>query len=166
MLGAAPQVGDEQKMEDPTTAALEIRVAKMLRKEAAVFLPSGTMCNEIALRVHCAPGEEVICHDGCHIVIAEAGGPAAMAGVMIKGLATPSGIFTADDVRAALRNTGPTSGLGHFSRRYPPRTGLIHLENTSNGGGGTPWPMETLAEVTALAKDEGKRGRLRTFLRC
>eukprot|EP01045_Picozoa_sp_COSAG04_P011414 COSAG04_NODE_735_length_10705_cov_33.479823_2_plen_344_part_00 len=166
MLGAAPQVGDEQKMEDPTTAALEIRVAKMLRKEAAVFLPSGTMCNEIALRVHCAPGEEVICHDGCHIVIAEAGGPAAMAGVMIKGLATPSGIFTADDVRAALRNTGPTSGLGHFSRRYPPRTGLIHLENTSNGGGGTPWPMETLAEVTALAKEEGKRGLLRCLCWC
>jgi|EP01046_Picozoa_sp_COSAG06_P019356 threonine aldolase len=60
------------------------------------------MCNEIALRVHCRPGDEVICHDGCHIVIAEAGGPAAMAGVMIKGLATESGIFTAADVEAAF----------------------------------------------------------------
>lgn len=147
-------VGDEQKMEDPTTAALEIRVAKMLRKEAAVFLPSGTMCNEIALRVHCNPGDEVICHDSCHIVIAEAGGPAAMAGVMIKGLASPSGIFTADDVRAAM-HPGGVAGLGHFSRRYPPRTGLIHLENTSNAGGGTPWPMDALRSVTDLAQEHG-----------
>lgn len=110
-------VGDEQKMEDPTTAALEQRVAKMLRKEAAVFLPSGTMCNEIALRVHCTPEDEVICHDSCHIVIAEAGGPAAMAGVMIKGLSTPSGIFTAADVEEAM-HPGDLAGLGHFSRRY------------------------------------------------
>ena len=151
---ATAVVGDEQKMEDPTTAALEIRVAEMLRKEAAVFLPSGTMCNEIALRVHCNPGDEVICHDSCHIVIAEAGGPAAMAGVMIKGLASPSGIFTADDVRAAM-HPGDVAGLGHFSRRYPPRTGLIHLENTSNAGGGTPWPMCTLREVTSLAQAHG-----------
>lgn len=152
-IAQAP-VGDEQKMEDPTTAELEIRVAKMLRKEAAVFLPSGTMCNEIALRVHCNPGEEVICHDSCHIVIAEAGGPAAMAGVMIKGLPSPSGIFTADEVQAAI-HPGDVAGLGHFSRRYPPRTGLIHLENTSNAGGGTPWPMETLRSVTSLAQEHG-----------
>ena len=73
---------------------------------------------------------------------------------MIKGLATASGIFTAADVEAAM-HPGKLAGLGHFSRRYPPRTGLIHIENTSNGGGGTPWPMEILVEVTTLAKEKG-----------
>ena len=78
-IATAP-VGDEQKMEDPTTAELEKRVAALLGKEAAVYLPSGTMANEIALRVHCQPGDEVICDRTCHIVTAEGGGPAALAG--------------------------------------------------------------------------------------
>ena len=80
-IAAAP-VGDEQKMEDPTTSALEIRVAAMLGKEAALYLPSGTMANEIALRVHCVPGDEVVCDQTAHIVTAEGGGPAALAQVM------------------------------------------------------------------------------------
>ena len=90
------RVGDEQKGEDPTTNELCARVADLTGKEAAVLLPTGTMCNEIALRVHCAPGEEVICDRSCHIVNFEAGGPAALGGVMIHAVDSDFGIFTAD----------------------------------------------------------------------
>src|SRR5687767_14375930 len=79
-------VGDEQAGEDPTTLALEQRVAELLGKEAALFLPSGTMCNEIAIRIHTRPGDEVICERASHIIIAEGGGPAAFSGVMIHPL--------------------------------------------------------------------------------
>lgn len=90
------RVGDEQKGEDPTTNELCARVADLTGKEAAVLLPTGTMCNEIALRVHCAPGEEVIFDRSCHIVNFEAGGPAALGGVMIHAVDSDFGIFTAD----------------------------------------------------------------------
>ena len=85
---AEAEVGDEQKAEDPTTNALQERVAALLGKDAAVFLPSGTMCNQIALLVHCRPGDEVIAADVAHIFTSEAGGGSALAGAQTWPLAT------------------------------------------------------------------------------
>ena len=89
---AEAEVGDEQKGEDPTTNALQARVAELLGKEAAVFLPSGAMCNQIAMLVHCRPGDEVIAADMAHIFTSEAGGGSALAGVQTWPLATKRGI--------------------------------------------------------------------------
>src|SRR5262249_16394156 len=103
---AAAEVGDEQKGEDPTTNALQARVADLLGKEAAVFLPSGTMCNHIALLVHGRPGDEVIAADIAHIFTSEAGGGSAFAGLQTWPLATARGIFTGAQVDAAVREAG------------------------------------------------------------
>src|ERR1700750_625088 len=101
---AEAEVGDEQKFEDPTVNALCARVAELLGCEAAVFLPSGTMCNEIAFRLHIRPGgDEAILHRTAHPIVAEAGGPAAFAGAVLHPLDSPDGTFTGDDVRGALR---------------------------------------------------------------
>src|SRR5437667_51342 len=96
------EVGDEQKMEDPTVNVLCEMVAELLGKEAAVFLPSGTMCNEIALRVHARPGEEVIAHHTAHPIHFETGGPAALAGVNVRAVDGPRGQFDAAAVEAAV----------------------------------------------------------------
>ena len=105
---AEAEVGDEQRFEDPQVTELCSRVAELLGMEAAVFLPSGTMCNEIAFRLHIRPGgDEVILHRTSHPIIAEAGGPAAFAGAMMQPLDTPRGMFTGDDVRGALRPPRP-----------------------------------------------------------
>jgi threonine aldolase len=116
-----------------------------LGKEAAVYLPSGTMCNEIAYRVHCRPGEEIVLDSTAHGIHAESGGPAAMAGVMLRGIDGPRGIFSGDQVRAAIRS----------GRRHEPRSRLLSVENTSNAGGGSVWPIERIREVTAVAKERG-----------
>jgi threonine aldolase len=115
-------VGDEQKFEDPTVNQLCEMVAELLGKEAAVFLPSGTMCNEIALRVHARHGEEVIAHRTAHPINSEAGGPAALAGVNVRAIDGPRGQFDVAAVEAAIR---PLS-------RYAPRTRLVWVEQTSN----------------------------------
>jgi threonine aldolase len=139
------EVGDEQAGEDPTTRALEARVAELLGKEAAVFLPSGTMCNEIALRVHCAPGDEVICEATCHIVNFEAGGPAALGGVMIRTVEGERGIFGADQALGAIRSPS----------RYAPVSRLVCVEQTANHGGGAVWPVEALDAVAEAAHGRG-----------
>ncbi|KAK2861474.1 hypothetical protein FQN49_004162 [Arthroderma sp. PD_2] len=139
------ELGDEQQDGDPTTIALCARVAKLLGKEAGVFLPSGTMCNQIAVNVHCRPGDEVICDRTCHIVNFEAGGPAANSGVMIRTVNGERGIFTAVQARNAIR---PPS-------RHFPESRLICVEQTSNLGGGSIWPISTLQEVAAVAKQAG-----------
>ena len=138
-------VGDEQKNEDPTTAELCARVATLLGKEAAVFLPSGTMCNEIAINLHTRPGDEVICEQTCHIINFETGGPAAISGVMIRAIRGANGIFTADQVRECLR---PNS-------RYMPPSALLCVEQTANMGGGAVWPLDQLDAVAAAAKGAG-----------
>src|SRR5688572_4474802 len=97
------EVGDEQKGEDPTVNLLQEMVAELLGKEAALFLPSGTMCNEIALRVHCRPGDEMIAHRTAHPIHFEAGGPAALAGVNVQSLDGPRGQFEAAAVTGAIR---------------------------------------------------------------
>src|SRR3954465_15636050 len=142
---AEAEVGDEQHFWDPTVNALCERVAELLGFEAAVFLPSGTMCNEIAFRLHIRPGgDEAILHRTSHPIIAEAGGPAAFAGAMMQPLDTPKGMFTGDDVRAALRKPD----------RYLPRSRLVSVEQTTNMSGGRVWPLEQLRDVVAVARAE------------
>src|ERR1700755_906457 len=99
---ANAEVGDERAGEDPSVNRLVERCAALLGKEAAVYLPSGTMCNEIALAVHCKPGDEVICDATSHIIGFEGGGPAALAGVMIQPLAGRRGILCGGQLRAAI----------------------------------------------------------------
>ena len=139
------EVGDEQYGSDPTVHALCDRMAELLGKEAAVFLPSGTMCNVAAILTHCRAGDEVIAHQTSHILTSEGGSHAALTGVQILALKGPRGLFTADDVRAAIR---PRT-------RYAPRQRLLEVEQTANIGGGTVWPLQQLNEVAAVAREEG-----------
>ncbi len=146
---AEAEVGDEQKFEDPTVNALCARVAALLGQEAAVFLPSGTMCNEIAFRLHIRPGgDEAILHRTAHPIIAEAGGPAAFAGAVLYPIDSPDGTFTGDDVRAALRPAGD---------RYMPRSRLVSVEQTVNMAGGRVWPLERIRGVVEAAQEAGLR---------
>ncbi len=142
---ARAEVGDEQRGEDPTVNALTARVAALLGKEAAVFLPSGTMCNEIALLVHCRPGDEILCDRTSHILNYEAGGPAALAGAVMTPLAGARGVFSAEQVRAAIRP----------EHRYGPRTRVVEIENTANMGGGTVWSLAEVAAVADVARAAG-----------
>jgi len=141
---AEAEVGDEQAGEDPTTNALCARIADLLGKEAAVFLPSGTMCNEIALAVHCRPGDAVVADRTCHIANFEGGGPAALAGVTVTGVDGERGMFSPDQAAAVEQ-----------SYRYAPRTTLLSVEQTANVGGGAVWPLQSLQAVSALAQERG-----------
>ena len=142
---AEAEVGDEQMMQDPTVNALCERVADLLGKEAALFMPSGTMCNQIAFRVWCRPGDEVILEETTHPIHAETGGPAANAGVMLRMIAGERGLFNGDQVRAALRR----------GTRHEPRQRLLAVENTTNFGGGAVWPLPAILEVTEVARTAG-----------
>ncbi len=149
---AAAEVGDEQRGRDPTTNALQDRVAELLGHEAAVFLPSGTMCNEIAFRVHARPGgDEVVLDRTSHAVGFEAGGPAQLAGLMVRTLDGERGVFTADQLEAAIR--APYN-------RYAPRSRLVSVEQTTNLGGGRVWPLETVHAVLDVARRHGLRAHL------
>ena len=142
---AAAEVGDERAGEDPSVNRLVERCAALLGKPAALFLPSGTMCNEIALAVHCRPGDEVICDRTSHLIGFEGGGPAALAGVMLNPLTGDRGRFDADQLAAALRPDRP----------YAPRQRLVEVEQTANLGGGTIWPLAQLQAVAAAAHGHG-----------
>ena len=144
-MARAP-VGDEQRMEDPSVNRLCEMVAELLGKEAAVFLPSGTMCNELAIRVHCAPGDEVIADRTAHIVHFEGGAPAALSGVMIAPLDGERGVFSGEQARAAVRDP---------ANRYAPRSRLLAVEQTANLGGGTVWPVKALQAVVEVAREHG-----------
>ena len=139
------EVGDEQKGEDPTVNHLQEMVAALLGKEAAVFLPSGTMCNEIAMRVHCRHGDEMLAHRTAHPIHFETGGPAALAGVNVRPLDGPRGQFDAAAVHEGVR----------FSSRYSPRSRLLWVEQTSNLGGGSVWPLERIARVVEAGRHHG-----------
>lgn len=141
---AAP-VGDEQHGDDPTVNALCARMAALLGKDAAMFLPSGTMCNQIALLTHCRPGDEVLAHADAHIIGSEGGAGSALAGVMLTGLPGPRGQFDAATLCAALRS----------KRRYSPPQTLTIVEQTCNHGGGTVWPLAALDAVAATAHEAG-----------
>jgi len=138
-------VGDEQGGSDPSVWALCDKAAALLGKEAAMFLPSGTMCNQVAIATHCRPGDEILAHEDAHIQSSEAGGPGAIAGVMIRGLQGPRGIFTAEAVREAIR---PLS-------RYAPPQKLVEVEQTANKGGGACWSVAGLHAVADVAHEHG-----------
>jgi threonine aldolase len=141
----AAEVGDEQMGSDPTVWELCDRTAALLGKEAAVFLPSGTMCNQVAIATHCRPGEEIIAHESSHILSSEGGGGAAIAGALILGLKGERGQFTAETLQQAIR---PVS-------RYAPTQRLVEVEQTANRGGGSCWSVEALHAVTETAHAHG-----------
>lgn len=145
------ELGDEQKGEDPTTRKLEEMAAELLGQETALFFPSATMANEIAIRLLCEPGDELIAADNCHLFHAEAGGPAIHAGVMAKPIRTATGIFTGEELRASIRwSKGP-----HY-----PVSKLVSVENTTNMGGGIAWDLTTLDSVLSSAKELGLKTHL------
>ena len=144
-MAEAP-VGDEQLGEDPSVNRLCALVAELLGKEAAVFLPSGTMCNEIAILVHCGRGDEIIADRTAHIINFEGGGPAALTGALVNPVDGAAGVFTAEQAERAIR-TPPS--------RYSPRTRLVCVEQTSNLGGGTVWPLAEIRAVAAVARGHG-----------
>ena len=138
-------VGDEQHGDDPTVHALCDRMAALLGKEAAVFLPSGTMCNQIAILTHCRPGDEILAHESSHIVMNEGGGPGALAGAVVLGLRGDRGQFDVPTLQAAFREK---------RRNSPPQT-LLEVEQTANAGGGSVWPVDRLSAVLRAAHDFG-----------
>jgi threonine aldolase len=149
---AEAEVGDEQSFADPTVLALCERVADLLGHEAAVFLPSGTMCNAISFRLHVGPaGDEVVLHRTSHPIIAEAGGPATISGAVLCPVDGPGGMFDAETLRAMLRPPGD---------RYAPRSRLVSLEQTTNIAGGRVWPLEQMESVLAVARGAGLRAHL------
>jgi threonine aldolase len=144
---ARAEVGDDVFGDDPTVQRLEARVAEILGKEAAVFTPSGTMANQLALRAHTEPGDEILVEAQAHIYYYESGAPAALSGVMCRCLPGVRGVFTAADVEAVLRPSDQ-----HFAP-----TKLVCVENTHNRGGGNVWPLDRIQEVAASARRHGLR---------
>lgn len=142
---AEAEVGDDVFGDDPTVNELERVTAELLGKEAAVFVPSGTMANQLALRSHTQSGDEVLLESGSHIFNYEAGAAAALSGVMCRTITGRRGIFTADDVTAELKPVD--------IHRAPAR--LVCVENTHNVGGGSVWPLETLAELAGVVRNRG-----------
>jgi threonine aldolase len=147
---AAAHVGDDVFGDDPTVNELERRTAEILAKPAAVYMPSGTMTNQVALRAHTEPGDEVFLHEAAHMYAYEAGGPAALSGVMCRLLGGRRGIFSGEDLRDAIRPANV-----HF-----PRPRLVCIENTHNRGGGSVWPIEQVGDVAAVARGAGLRVHL------
>ncbi len=138
---AAP-VGDDVLGDDPSVNELEAYVAMLLGKEAAVYMPSGTMTNQVALRSHTQPGDEVILESEAHIYYYEGGGPAALSGVSCRLLPGEGGVFSAAAVEKVLRPADP-----HF-----PRTRLVCVENTHNRSGGRIFPLEAIREIAAVCE--------------
>jgi threonine aldolase len=142
---ARAEVGDEQVGDDPTVNLLCERVAALLGKEAAVFLPSGTMCNVAAILTHCRPGDEILAHPTAHILTSEGGVHAALGGFQISPLPGPDGQYEVDTLRAAFRP----------KTRYAPNQKLVSVEQTANIGGGTVWPQARLDAIAELAHAQG-----------
>jgi threonine aldolase len=145
---ASAEVGDEQKREDPTVNALEARAAELLGQEEAVYLPTATMANEIALRLHGEPGDEVLAEEHSHILIAELGGPAALSGFLTRPLPGDRGRLTPEQIRAAARL---------WDDRHTPITRIVSIENTHNSSGGRVWPLEEVEAVAATCRELGLR---------
>jgi threonine aldolase len=141
---AEAEVGDDVYGEDPTVNRLQARAAQLLGKEAALFVPSGSMANQIALKLHCQPGDEVIIGEGSHNYLYEAGAAGAIAGVQFA-IVGQGGLFRGADVAAAFK---PESNHSLAPTR------LVCVENTHNRGGGAVWPLAALTEVAAAARDK------------
>jgi threonine aldolase len=142
---ARAEVGDEQVGDDPTVNALCERVAALMGKEAAVYMPSGTMCNVTATLVHCRPGDEILAHETAHIIAREGGAHAAIGGFQVNQLKGADGQFTPETFRKAL----------HPRTRYQPAQTVVSVEQTANIGGGTIYKKAALDEIVAIAKQHG-----------
>ena len=142
---AGAEVGDEQIGDDPAVNVLCERVAELLGKQAAVFMPSGTMCNVVATLVHCRPGDEILAHESAHIIAREGGAHAALGGFQITPLSGADGQFSPESFRAAL----------HPRTRYQPPQTVVSVEQTANIGGGTIWKKADLDRIAETAKANG-----------
>jgi threonine aldolase len=142
---ARAEVGDDVYGEDPTVRRLEEMVAELLGTEAALFVPSGTMANQVSIALHTQPGDELIADAQSHVYNYESGALAALAGVQMRPLTTADGIFTAAMMREAVRPEGDMH----------PRTRVVSVENTHNRGGGTVWPLADVRDIAASAKALG-----------
>lgn len=138
-------VGDEQKDEDPSVNKLLDMAKELFGKESAVFMPTGTMCNQIALMLHCRPGDEILADRTAHILNYEGGGAAVFAGALIRQIEGDRGVFTAEQLEENIRAV----------RRHTPKPRLVAIEQTSNAGGGTVWPLETIRDVGTVARANG-----------
>ena len=144
---ANAEVGDEHSRTDPTTLLLENKVAELLGKEEAVFLPSGTMCNLIGVAINTSPGDVIMLESNGHILRSETGGPAIVSNVLTDPVDGERGQFTVAQVEQRLDKTS----------RYRPPTSLICLEQTHNFAGGTVWPLEIWEDVCSFAKQKEMR---------
>jgi threonine aldolase len=142
---AEAEVGDDVYGEDPTVNRLETRAAELFGKDAALFVPTGTMGNTIAVKLHTRHGEEVLCDARSHILDWELSMVAWFAGCLVRPVASQDGILTWEQIAPALRSFGPHNAP----------TTLISLENTHNIAGGTVYPLETIDEICAYAHDRG-----------
>src|SRR5271165_4304566 len=143
MHGAA--VGDDVFGEDPTVNRLEERVAALLGKEAALFVPSGTMSNQICIKAHTQPGDELLCEASAHIYLYEAGGPAVLSGVMCRTIEGDYGVLDLSQLEDKIRPNND-----HYVR-----TRLVCLENTHNRGGGRIYPIEKIQAISEWARKNG-----------
>ncbi len=142
---AEAEVGDEQLREDPSVNKLNEMVAELLDKDDAIFLPSGLMANQISFAVHCHSGDEIIMDETAHPIHYEAGATAVISGASIKPLAGKRGIFAVEQVEKAIRS----------KEYHDPQSRLVSIEQTSNMGGGTVWPLEEINKITELAHAHG-----------
>lgn len=145
---AAAEVGDDVFGDDPTVQRLEERVAAELGKEAALFVPSGTMANQLALRCQTQPGQEVVVEEFCHIFTAEAGAGAALSGVQLRPLASERGVLDPARVEAVFNPS---------TNEHLAPTSLVCIENTHNRHGGHVWPLEAVSRLAVLAHGRGLR---------
>jgi threonine aldolase len=141
----AAELGDDVLGDDPTVKRLEARVAELLGMEAALFTPSGTMANQLAIRTVCEPGDEILCHRDSHILHYETGGPAALSGCIVTTLdggdGLPRGVFGGELVEQSVRPLD----------QHDPVTRMVVVENTVNRAGGVPWSLEAFADVASAA---------------
>jgi len=142
---AEAEVGDDVYGEDPTVNRLEATAARMMSKQAALFVPSGTMGNQIAIHVHTRPGQEIICDERSHIILYEMGGPAANSACVTRTVSTADGILSWEEIRKRVRMPGD-----HYRG-----TGLISLENTHNVAGGRVYPLDVAEEICDRAHELG-----------
>jgi threonine aldolase len=147
---AGAEVGDDVYGDDPTVRALEVRTAEILGKEDAVFVPTGSMSNQIAIRTHTEPGDLVLLSGSAHIVLNEGGAGAAIGGVSMRPLGGADGTFGPDRVLEAMGRPHP---FNPPTLQSPPT--LLCLENTHNAGGGTVWPLDDLRAVCAMGREHG-----------
>ncbi len=147
---AAAEVGDDVIDVDPTVDRLQRMTAEMLGKEAAIFMPSGTMTNQVAVRLHCKPGDEFLCEAGCHIFHYEQGAFAQLSGVVARTLPGEYGVLRPDQFVGQIRP----------DNEHLVRTRLVCLENTHNRGAGRVQPYEDVVAICRWAREHGLRTHL------